>query len=169
MASAADNVQHLLTILEIAQAHAPEDAAAWFADGVDEFMAGSHLDDALKLKAEPGSRHAADAYRTWKRNSHLIAAHRYVIADSDWQRSIELERLAREFETLYWPSVCEQKEPPAHWSELRKELFHAFACGIGTPRKRQLHDIVQRNIVRRATASGRIDFLSLSWTQLEKD
>lgn len=151
MAQGADNnpapeVEYLLAVLETVQRHGPAEAATWFSDGVDRFMAGDgRLDSCLGLEPRDQIGSPARSYLLWRRDQHLKAAHGHCAGGSPWARTLELERQIEKFSAT-WSNYQELSEPSPRWSGLWKSLFYAFQCGLDIPRRRRLHEIVRSGV-----------------------
>lgn len=124
----------LADVVDVLREHAPPDLAAWFAQGVDQYIAtGRPLDVCLGI--QPIDRAAA----TRQVYVHLVAA--YQLAGS----VRNLEKHIRRFEVAIWPKVRREAEPPERLTPMQRELYLAFRCGVGVPTgKSQLAQLVKK-------------------------
>ena len=131
--------------------HLPSDCKQWLLSGIDAYLAGSPLDEALNMKTDPGSRHPAKLHYMALRNKALREAWLHCDGIHDTQRTESLLRHLDLFERIFWPSHRALKKPPQQFSKLRTAiwwaLFYAEKRQQPVPRsKRQLCEIVKKPV-----------------------
>ena len=133
-----NGIDMLLSVAELTARHGDPTTAAWLQTGLDRYLSSQDrptLDAALGLGSTgPGKPAAATKHRKAIRNHYLKKA--YYLIEPTKTPTARCETLAREirrFESIIWPRLIGEVEPPAGCSELRKMLFHSKKTGEVLP------------------------------------
>lgn len=121
----------------------PAESVAWLAEGLTKYhQAACSLEEALGLKSESGQYRASTRLLLLERNQQLRRAWLAQQSMTPWQRSQELAKSIRRFQSGKWRRWRELDAPPRDCGEKLRGLFYAFKTGRPIPQTaRQLHRI----------------------------
>lgn len=124
-------------LLALADTPLPAELRAWINQGIDAYLAGTPLEQALDLAGGPGSKTARYQYRQQLRNRYLRRAWEASPGPTPWARSVALEAAIQRFVTRLWPRL-KDGDPPE--SSVHRALWHAFRIDPNPPASaRALH------------------------------